>query len=244
MCLSEYFLFVFIMASNDIRRYCTVVSKGLDDDVDLIGSLLCGGDASLVTELESSGFSDDSPRSVIAASVSDTVEDSACRKMEKMERYYLRFHEEFWKFGIPIPSVPSDLRYGCRGPFCTSNYWFDDEDWTAVEKDSHIEIFASDSCLPFNVAMVFGQTAGQECTAVLSAISEYRRYFREMELASLKNYLLNGFEMAYKNGNFYCVDDDDDSKVMSVGVTYNWFCSQYHKLMGVEWTWPIKWDDT
>ena len=79
------------MASNDIRRYCTVASKGLGDDVNLNGFLLCGGDASLVTELESSGFSDDSPRSVIAASVSDTVEDSACRKMEKLKKTLLTF---------------------------------------------------------------------------------------------------------------------------------------------------------
>ena len=91
--------------------------------------------------------------------------------------------------------------------------------------------------------MVFGQAAGQECTAILTAIDEYRHYFREMELANLKNYLLNGFEMAYKNGNFYCVDDDDDSKVTSVGVNYDWFCKQYRKLVGVKWSWPVKWDD-
>ena len=60
------------MASNDIQRYCTVCSKDVDDDVDLSDFLLCGSDVGLVTELESSGFSDDSPRSVVAASVSDT----------------------------------------------------------------------------------------------------------------------------------------------------------------------------
>ena len=80
------------MASNDIRRYCTVASKGLGDDVSLNGFLLCGGDASLITELESSGFSDDSPRSVVAVSVSDTVKYLACRKMKKLKRPYLRFH--------------------------------------------------------------------------------------------------------------------------------------------------------
>ena len=210
------------MASNDV-----------DDNVDLNDFLLCGGDGGLLADLDLVDFPTISPRSVTAVSVSDTVEDSTRRKMEKLQRHYLRFHESCWKFGLPIPSVPSDLQDASRGPYRTSNYWFDDEDWTAVEKDSHIEIFAADSCLPYQVAMVFGQSAGQECTAVLSAIDQYRHFFRKTELLNLQRYLLDGFEVAYKNGNFYCVDDDDDGRMEPINVAYGWICKQYQRLMSV-----------
>lgn len=78
---------------------------------------------------------------------------------------------------------------------------------------------------------------------ILSAINEYRHYFQKMELGSLKNYFLNGFDMLYKNGNFYCINDDGGGRMMLIGVTYDWFCRQYCKLIGVEWVWPVKWDD-
>ena len=68
------------LASNDIRHYFTATSNKENVDVNLGDFLLHGGDTKVIADLVSRGFSTVSPRSVVV-SVSDAVEDSACRKM-------------------------------------------------------------------------------------------------------------------------------------------------------------------
>lgn len=81
---------------------------------------------------------------------------------------------------------------------------------------------------------MFGKSAGCEYTAVLKAVDEYHHYCEQADSQSAKNYLLNGFEVAYKSGNFYSVDEDS-GVMMSIGVTYEWVCGYFLGLVGGFW---------
>ena len=67
--------------------------------------------------------------------------------------------------------VPSDLHENSRGVFCTSNYVFTTEDeWMAVEKRGHTEVFSARYSNLNHIHRVFGEVGADEFMELLNLI--------------------------------------------------------------------------
>ena len=84
--------------------------------------------------------------------------------------------------------------------------WPADEPWTAIKKDSHVEVLAAESISPVVVGHVFGDVAAQEFISVMAHLREYKKFYQLYENARVRQSCVYGENVLYSNGNYYWKD--------------------------------------
>ena len=135
------------------------------------------------------------------------------------------------------PEVPHHMHVHSRGVFRWSNYRFDEmEDWTAIEKNGHCEVFSSKYIDSDYVRMVFGDTGVKEYVEVLESIVAYRSYVRRVERESARYHMCSGVcedadDLHLMDGVFYF------SCGTPLYLSYVEMCEYIRRVTGRVWSW-------
>ena len=135
------------------------------------------------------------------------------------------------------PEVPCRMHVASRGVFKRSNYRFGvTEDWTAIEKGGHFEVFSPEHVTFDHVRMVFGDCGVDEYIKVMESIEAYRSYVRRFERESARYHMCSGI-----------CDDSDDVHLVDgvfyfscgtpVQLDYVGMCDYIRRVTGRVWSW-------